>query len=119
VAGTLLLLACAAGGAVGARAILLHLRSADSPASADRPAPRSSHNTAQPGRAPQVPPPSSPTPRPEVLLPPRPKPMARPVLTLPETSRRAPLGDVDNADPTRVRPERQREQERGREREHD
>jgi len=109
VAGILLLLACAAGGAIAASVIMLYLKSGDVTATADRPAPRSSPESAGPGRAAQAPGSSSPAPPPEVVLPSRPKPMPRRVLTPPETHHRTPLGDVERNAPPPSERERVRE----------
>lgn len=97
-AGALLLLACAVGGAVGAHAIMLYLKRADLPATAERATPRPGPGTTDGAIRPPAPP--APTPRPEVVLPPRPRRMPQPVLTLPEAHRPMARDDVKEADPS-------------------
>ncbi len=92
VVGTLLLLACAVGGAAGTRAIILHLKSADSPATAGREAPQPRPETAGPGTPAQAPTPSPPIP-----------PVTR---TSPLASRTRPQAASAAAKPTTIRPHR-------------
>ena len=75
VVGMLLLLACAVAGAVGAGAVILYLKNADSPAAAHRQAPRARPETPGAGGPAQAQIPPSPAPPGKVVetLPPRPQ----------------------------------------------
>lgn len=89
VVGTLLLLACAVGGAAGTRAIILHLKSADSPATARREVPQPRPETAAPASPAEAPTPSPPIP-----------PVTR---TSPLASRTRPQAALGAAKPTTTR----------------
>lgn len=75
VVGVLLLLACAVAGAVGAGAVVLYLKNANSPAAVHRQAPRARPDTQGAGSSAQAPIPASPVPPDAVVeaLPPRPE----------------------------------------------